>query len=167
MQWPRVDMGLNWVGAIAFRLFATWKISHKLFQSSRVLSRHHVTSWNPSLSFFIPDLYVCSFATGDIKSRIVSTTFWSTSSWLSNRLSYPGKLHIQDWENSHMPKGSICLNHASGASAASGPNTVNVFPLPLNPYANMTTLPCMFLNLEPVAASILSCPINSMSSARL
>ena len=39
----------------------------------------------------------------------------------------------------HIACGVLCLNHASGESAASGPNTVNVFPDPDSPYANITT----------------------------
>ena len=67
-----------------------------------------------------------------------------------------------------MSKGSKCLNHASGASGASGPNTVKVLPEPDKPYANKTTaLPSYksALIIEPQASYTAVCPMIFISMA--
>ena len=113
-------------------------------------------SMNPSWSFRMPALYCCSDADGDVRSRTVSTTFWKYFTVIFHSSVFSLKmLYASLGKMPHMSFGSACLNHASGESAASGPNTVNVLPDPESPYANMTTalpLSRSFLIFSPQAS---------------
>lgn len=56
MQWPRVDMGLNCVGAMALRWLALWNVSLKSSQLWMTRLEHHSMSMKPSGSLRMPFL---------------------------------------------------------------------------------------------------------------
>ena len=56
MQWPRVDCGLNCVGAMAFRAFAAMKAFRRSPQLFSTVLWHHWMSMKPSWSLRMPSL---------------------------------------------------------------------------------------------------------------